>query len=533
MASSLSEGELQAAEGEVAGLTKSAWDQDKIKPRFPSLEGTEVAEVVVIGGGIAGLSCAYNLLKHGKSVVLLEARAIGSGQTGRTTAHLMPWNDDYYYIIESLFSHQKAYIVGDSHRKSIDWIEDVVRRENIDCKFQRIDGLLFATDTSSDTLSKLNKEYEASKRCGFDNIVMVDLKGDPSYGSVHQAIKWPNSAHFHPLMYLNGLADAVTRLGGKIYEQSLFYTQEGTTVKTKDGKGTVEAQHVVLATNSPINHNLAVHARQSPDRSYAIGLKVNKGDIKDVEWWGTDTPYHYIRLEHKEDFDVLIVGGEDHPIGLRPSQYADNWKRLEDWTRPRWPAAQEVLYKWSGMVYEPVDVLGLYGKNPGDSNNTYIITGDSGEGMTGGTIGGIVVTDIILGRPNPWIDVYSPSRIPPPSLQVGQSMGTMVSHTVQGYKDVAPGLGSDHIDIEDLAPCSGAVINEGLQKVAVYKDSSSHVHRYSAICPHLKCVVKWNPNEGTFDCPCHGSQFNRFGRLMQGPAKSDLKNLTPTPSPPP
>eukprot|EP00897_Mesotaenium_endlicherianum_P005007 jgi/Mesen1/4534/ME000231S03793 len=518
------EEKLQEAQP-VPGLRRTAWDQQDVKPKYPKLQERVTADVVVIGAGIAGLSIAYNLVKEGKSVVVLEAKAIGAGQTGRTTAHLMPWNDDYYTILESMFGPEKTWLVGDSHRRSIDWIFETCEEEGIECKLKRSDGYLVATDESSSTLDKLK--------------AMVDLKGDPKHGRFHSAIRWPNAGDFHPLMYINGLAEAVTRRGGRIYELSPYFSQEGTTVTTRDGRGIVDAGCVVMATNSPANHNLLVHARQKPDRSYVAGLKVKKGDIPaNCEWWGTDAPYHYVRIEEKEDYDVLLVGGEDHPVGLAPKQYADNVKRLADWGRARWTKAGDLVYSWTGMVFKPIDFLGLYGKDPMNSTNTYIATGDSGEGMTGSTIAGILIKDLILGKANPWAEIYDPSRPPPPSMTALQMELQEVQHTVQGYLDNLPLKGAQLLPIEDLAPRSGAVVQEGLNKVAMYKDeegkltlvaaspppSCARLLHSAAICPHLKCVVKWNPNDGTFDCPCHGSLFDNYGRLINGPAKS---NLTP------
>ncbi|CAI5504465.1 unnamed protein product [Closterium sp. Naga37s-1] len=568
-----SEREQQEAEP-LPGLRRTVWGQLDLKPRFPKLESHVHADVAVIGGGIAGLSIAYQLQRKGKSTVLLERRCIGSGQTGRTTAHIMAWNDDFYMNLEKSFGRDNTGLVAESHRQAIACIEDTVARERIDCKFSRLDGYLFPHDSKPSTLETLHLEYEACKRAGFTDVYMADLNGDPALGSVHKAICFPSTAEFHPLMYapacislvgppslpffrpalpalhvwlkyLNGVADAFVRHGGRIFEQTVAFRKEGSVtgtgagavVASKDGRGVVHAGAVVLATNSPINHNLLVHARQPADRSYVVGLHLPKGSVKcvwacghvGVCWAGNavTSPYHYVRVEEQEGRDVLVVGGGDHPVGMPATQYHDVWGDLERWARPRWPMAQQTLFRWSGMVYEPVDFLGLYGRNPMDSTHTYIATGDSGQGMTGGTIAAMIISDLICRRPNPFVEIYSPSRLPPLSKESLSLAGSVVSHTFQGYKDRLPLVGTDGVEIEELGRGCGAVVRMGAGKAAVFRDKDGCVHAFSATCPHMGCSVHWNPNDTTFDCPCHGSQFDHRGRCINGPAKADLAPLDP------
>ncbi|CAI5506739.1 unnamed protein product [Closterium sp. Naga37s-1] len=529
-----SEREQQEAEP-LPGLRRTVWGQLDLKPRFPKLESHVHADVAVIGGGIAGLSIAYQLQRKGKSTVLLERRCIGSGQTGRTTAHIMAWNDDFYMNLEKSFGRDNTGLVAESHRQAIACIEETVAREAIDCKFTRLHGYLFPHDSKASTLEMLHLEYEACRRAGFTDVYMADLQGDPSLGSVHNAICFPSTAEFHPLIYLNGLADAFVRQGGRIFEQTVAFREEGSVtgagagavVATKDGRGVVHAGAVVLATNSPINHNLLVHARQPADRSYVVGLHLPKGSVKRANWWDTASPYHYVRVEEQEGRDVLVVGGGDHPVGMPAGQYHDVWSDLERWARPRWPMAQETLFRWSGMVYEPVDFLGLYGRNPMDSTHTYIATGDSGQGMTGGTIAAMIISDLICRCPNPFVEIYSPSRLPPISKESLSLAGSVFSHTFQGYKDRLPLVGTDGVEMEDLGRGCGAVVRMGVGKAAVFRDKDGRVHAFSATCPHMGCSVHWNPNDATFDCPCHGSQFDHRGRCINGPAKADLEPLDP------
>eukprot|EP00884_Botryococcus_braunii_P010164 jgi/Botrbrau1/19149/Bobra.0077s0061.1 len=305
-------------------------------------------------------------------------------------------------------------------------------------------------------------------------------------------------------------------------------------VYTADGH-VVTAPNIVLATDSPIHENLAVHARQSPYRSYVTCLKIDPATIKRNEYWSTATPYHYLRFEdHPTEGMVLVVGGGDHQTGLKENEYKeDPWKDLEVYARKRFPQAGAVAFTWSGQVMEPADQLGLYGQDP--LNNIqdeklakyWIATGDSGQGMTGGTIAGMLLSELIQGHEHPWKDLFAPSRIPPPNLIPAEHLAQEAFTTVQSYADVILPQGLFKSP-DDLPVGEGTVMQQGVEKVAAYRDPSGKVHTFAAACPHLGCCVQWNKNEKSFDCPCHGSHFDPLGNVINGPAKNNLQpvNLT-------
>ena len=214
--------------------------------------------------------------------------------------------------------------------------------------------------------------------------------------------------------------------------------------------------------------------------------------------------------------DLLIVGGEDHKTGQAIDQ-ADRYARLETWTRERFPMAQEVRFRWSGQVMETIDGLAFIGRNPLDEPNVFVATGDSGMGMTHGTIAGILLTDLILGRENPWAALYDPSR-----KSLG-ALGTFAKENLNVAKQYGDWLtGGDVESVEEIPTGKGAVIRRGMTKVAVYRDDRGTLHERTAVCPHLGCIVNWNDAENTWDCPCHGSRFDRMGVVINGPANSDL-----------
>jgi Rieske Fe-S protein len=250
--------------------------------------------------------------------------------------------------------------------------------------------------------------------------------------------------------------------------------------------------------------------------TYVIGALVPRDSIPVALFWDTGDPYHYVRLQRERDYDILIVGGEDHKTG-QANGGVDRFARLEQWTRERFPQMLEVEYRWSGQVMEPVDGLAYIGRNPGDADNVYIATGDSGQGMTHGTIAGMLLTDLIQGRKNDWEGLYSPARLRVKSLSEYASENINVAEQYAAY--ITAG---DIKSESELKPVEGAIMRDGMSKIAVHRDRAGRVHKLSAVCPHLGCVVAWNDAEATWDCPCHGSRFSAEGRIYQGPANSDL-----------
>ncbi|MGH2394903.1 MAG: FAD-dependent oxidoreductase, partial [Candidatus Limnocylindria bacterium] len=284
----------------------------------------------------------------------------------------------------------------------------------------------------------------------------------------------------------------------------------------------VTADDVVVATNSPFIDRFAVHTKQAPYRTYALAAELPRGAVPHGLYWDTLDPYHYVRLapSGKEGEELLIVGGEDRKPG-DDEDHEGRFEALERWARERFPLPEGVAFRWSGQVMEPVDGVAFIGRSPGRHSNIYVATGDSGMGMTHGTIAALLLTDLILGRPNPWSRLYDPSRITLGALGRFLREGAGVVGTMAEWFRAGDVESSDQI-----APGSGAIVRRGLRKVAVYRDREGRLHERSAACTHLGCVVAWNPIAGSWDCPCHGSRFDPYGRVLAGPAVAELKPAT-------
>ncbi|MEW5840262.1 FAD-dependent oxidoreductase [Nitrososphaera sp.] len=572
------EEEKEGWEEKTAGGTVPSWfadvSGDHQKLQFAPLGGNVSVDVAIVGGGISGLTTGYLLALAGKKVAVLDDGDIASGETGRTTAHATCALDDRYYNIERMHGAEGARLAAESHSAAIDLIESIVRKENIaDCDFARVDGYLFLDP--SDSPQSLKDELAATRRAGLQTELLEDSggggegeEGDDDNSSngddyssrllplkvfnggrqqrQQQCLRFPNQARLHPLKYMAGLAQAIVRHGGRVYTGTHVTNVTGTGVtaaavvvaaadKSRRQNYRVSARKIVVATNAPIIDTISkMYERQDAYRTYVIAARVDKGAVPDALYWDTGDhrrnsimpPYHYARLQKlagSKDYDLLVVGGEDHETG-RPVDAEKCYSDLEEWARQHFPI-KEVEYRWSGQVLEPLDSLAFIGRNPNDKRrNVFIATGDSGNGITHGTIAGMILTDLITGKSNRWAKLYDPARRQKRRSRAGPHKQEDEGEQEKGdgepeRPEVGPG---------ELEPGQGTVVEEEDGPVAYYRDSQGRLHSYSAVCTHLGCTVEWNGSEKSFDCPCHGSRFSYAGKVVNGPANCNLEPAAAT-----
>ena len=497
--------------------TQPPWSAGDSLQRAP-LSNSITADVCIVGAGIAGLSIAYLLRREGRSVVVLDAGPIGGGQTCRTTAHLASAIDDRFVELERLHGAEGARAAATSHAAAIDRIEANVHEEALDCGFARVDGYLFSPDGAGGGPDRLLlDEHDAATRAGLE--VELVARAPVAPFDTGPSLRFARQGRIEPMRYLAGLALALERRGGKIFTGTRATEIDGASrlVATTSGHH-VSAGVLVVATNSPVNDVVTLHAKQAPYTSYAIAARVPRGAIADVLLWDTEDPYHYVRLQPciDERHDALVIGGEDHKTG-HVRDGSDRFARLEAWARERFPVIEAVEQRWSGQVLETSDGLAFIGRNPGDDDNVFVVSGDSGHGMTHGTIAGMLLSDLILGRVSPWQKLYDPARI-----RLGAARD-LLRENLDVAREYLSWLTPGEVSGEDeIRPGEGAVLRHGLTKLAVYRDDDGTLHRRSAVCPHLGCLVAWNAVDRTWDCPCHGSRFTCTGRAVNGPANRDL-----------
>jgi glycine/D-amino acid oxidase-like deaminating enzyme/nitrite reductase/ring-hydroxylating ferredoxin subunit len=499
----------------------SYWMHESPVIDAPSLTSDAECDVVVIGSGIAGLSTAYELSRFGRSVIVIDRGGIGNGMTARTTAHLATELDDFYSELIRVRGEDEARLYHDSQVAAVNRIEAICRDEGIDADFARVDGYLFPAE--EEHKADLEEEYQACKSIGVD-VEWADRAPVPGIDT-GMALRFPNQGRFHPTKYLKGIAQAILDRGGRIYANTVHAgdkeTDGGVEITTEAGP-VIRAGAAVFCTNSPTNDKVAIHPKQTPDRTYVVAGPVPKGSVADALVWDTYEAYHYVRIQPlSETEDLLIVGGADHRSG-EANDMDERLDSLESWTRERYPSFNQATYRWSGQVLETMDFMPFSGRNPG-SKNIYVHTGDSGMGITNGVAGSLTIMPLIIGEDSRYAPLLDPGR---KSFTSTSSIGEFVREQAGSAKNLMEHVtGGEIASTDELAPGEGGLMRKGLTKIAVYKDESGAIIQRSAVCTHLGCIVHWNGFEKCWDCPCHGSQFAPDGQVLNGPAVKPLAEV--------
>ena len=497
------------------GMTTSLWHDTPIR-RFETRPELET-DVCVIGAGIAGLTTAFELVRKGTRVSVIDDGPVGGGETGRTTAHLASALDDRFYKLEDRFGEAGARLAAESHAAAIDWIEAAVDELAIECEFQRVDGYLFAPP--GDVSGELDRELAAAKRAG---LAVDRVDRAPIAFETGPALRFARQAEFHPLRYLRGLAEAVIERGGHIHTGAhVVGIDPGRPLTVRlAGDRRLLCRIAIDATGSAITSPHKLILRQAAYRSYVIAFDLAPGDVTHALYWDTADPYHYVRVATgPTGRDVLLVGGGDHRTGQGDAERS--WAELERWGRERFPIAGPIVMRWSGQIIEPVDGLAHIGRSP-DLEHVYVITGDSGNGLTHGTIAGLLLPVLMRGHRHPWAEIYDPGR------SHLHALGRLVKEAASSVVPYTEWFRSGDVgSLDEIPRGHGAVVRRGLHLIAAFRDEAGVCHLHSATCPHLRGVVHWNNAEQTWDCPCHGSRFDVQGRVINGPATTDLTPIEP------
>jgi glycine/D-amino acid oxidase-like deaminating enzyme/nitrite reductase/ring-hydroxylating ferredoxin subunit len=497
--------------------TTPYWSTSATFPQFPKLDQDVRADVAVVGGGITGLTTAHLLAEAGKTVVLLERARCATVDTGHTTAHVTMVTDARLAELAKRFGNTHAQAVWDAGLAAIAEIDRLVREHELDATFEWVDGYLHAPvdGVTASEIEALRRDADLANRFGFDAefVDAVPLVGRPG-------VRFAGQVRVHPRAYLAGLARVAHPKRLRIFEHTAAEEFCDEPLSIRANGHTVSCADIVIATHNPlvgIGNTVAATLSQTKlalYTSYVVAGRVAKGQVPDASWWDTADPYHYLRIDPHRDFDVVIFGGEDHKTGQVEDTTAC-YQRLERQLRTLLPDV-DVTHRWSGQVIETPDGLPYIGEM---TEHQYAATGYAGNGMTFGTLAAIMTSDAIVGRKNPWAQLFAPTR-----KAIGDSSWDYLKENADyPYYLVRDRFaGADARSLRSIKRGDGRIIERDGSKVAAYRDHSGKVTMRSATCTHMGCIVAWNSAERTWDCPCHGSRFKPTGAVISGPAESPL-----------
>jgi glycine/D-amino acid oxidase-like deaminating enzyme/nitrite reductase/ring-hydroxylating ferredoxin subunit len=491
---------------------KSFWLDTLEKRDYPRLSEDVTVDVAVLGGGIVGVTAALLLKRQGASVALLEARRIGSGVTGYTTAKLSSLHGLTYADLASSLGEEAARAYAEANEAGLQRIADWVEELKIDCDFRRKPNLTYAEDPGK--RDQIEAEVEAARAAGLSASLVESVEELPY--PVAAAVRVEDQAEFHPLRYLQALCAQIPGDGAEVYERSrVASVDQGSPcrVRSEDG-AVVEAGQVIVATHQPILDRGLFFARVHPERSYVVLTRAKHPELSGM-YLSAESPAHSLRSIPSSEGELLIVGGESHKTGH--GEAAERYAALEGWAKDRFEV-ESVTHRWATQDNMPVDGMPFVGQLWPFSDRVRTATGLKKWGLAAGTAAAIMLADAISGRENPWAEQFDPMRLNP-----GASAKELLAENADaGWRFVSDRI-SKRASVDEIEPGEGKVVGAGIAQRAVHRDADGNLHSLSARCTHLGCIVNWNRAEETWDCPCHGSRFDSDGEVIEGPAVRPLR----------
>ncbi|HET6245169.1 MAG: FAD-dependent oxidoreductase [Bacteroidetes bacterium] len=491
----------------------SIWKATTEKVDFPKLQKDISVDVAIVGGGITGLTCAHLLSESGKSVAVLEAREIGGGTTGFSTGNLYSTVDSRLYHISSKFDKKTSKNVVESRASAIDLIEQTIAKYSISCDFYRTPWHLFTE--SKEENKTIEKEYKALEKAGLSPTLSQSLL---TPFKIESAVRIEGQAQFNPMKYVKALAKAISHDNCKIFENTRvldFKAASPCVLETSLAR--ISAKHIILASHTP-KGAYAIQSAISPYREDAIAVKLKNTENyppQGIYWGLTKNQHHSFRTyTTTENQKFLVLVGEHYKVG-QTEDTRKKFEALEKFARQRFDIAS-IEYQWAAQSYRSADGLAYIGEI---EENIFTGTGFSTDGLTYGTLAGMIISDTINGIKNPYAKMYDINRHNP--LKAAKNYINENLNVMGEYMKDLPGI-ADVDQFKEIKQNEGKVISVEGEKIAAYRDINNKVYTLSAVCTHMKCIVNWNSAEKSWDCPCHGSRFDLNGTVIEGPAITDL-----------
>ncbi len=493
--------------------TESYWIASAPDSHFPAQSDDVEADVAVIGAGIVGIVAATLLKDAGKTVALLDARHLVRGATGYTTAKLTSSHNIIYRELAKSFGEQGARLYGAANEAGLRWVGERAERYGIDCGYERRPTFVYTEEPAQ--VAVLMEEAAAARNAGLPASFTTET--DLPF-PVAGAVRFEDQAQFHPRRFLLPLAEHLSGDGSHVFAHTAatgFEANDSCVVETTGGR--ITATEVVIATHMPVFDQGLFFAKAHPYNSYAVAGEIEPSKAPQGMYISTGSSSRSIRSVPADGGRLLLVAGNGHHVG-EESDTSTRYTELIGFGREHW-GVDDYPYRWSTHDYVSTDKVPLVGRFSRIDNHVYTATGFGKWGMAAGVAAAMIISDEILGHPNPWAPLFDAKRI-----NKSQIKSALVENAKVGAHfvlDRVPRRGS----VDALGPGEGTVISSGPRQVAVYRDDSRKLHRMSAVCTHLGCIVAWNSGDRTWDCPCHGSRFSAEGTVVNGPAIKDLKKL--------
>jgi glycine/D-amino acid oxidase-like deaminating enzyme/nitrite reductase/ring-hydroxylating ferredoxin subunit len=500
--------------------TGSYWQFSETLPEFPSLASDLEVDVVIIGAGLTGITAAWLLKRAGAKVALLERQRCAAADTGHTTAHLTYVTDKRLSTLADTFGKDGAKAFWEAGAAAIDQIYENVTSIGGDAEFKWVPGFLHGRLDGSDKKDResLEEDAQLARELGFEAefVEQAPFVNRPGVRFAHQA-------KFHPYKYLAPMLRAIPGEGSHVFENTEAGEVEEKPLAVHAGNFKIRCSYLMIATHTPLLGKTALlkgtllQSKLALYTSYVLGAKLPPNSLPEALFWDTTDPYYYLRVDRHGDHDYVIFGGNDCKTGQEQDPNAV-FAGLQAKLKTLLPGA-DVQHRWLGQVVETNDGLPFIGENEGQQ---FVATGFCGNGFTLGTLAAVMARDRYLGRKNPWFDLF---RVDRKKFHGGtwRYIQENLDYPFYMLRDRLKGAEAESPD--EIKVGEGKILKLDGKKMAAYRSDDGKVTLLSPICTHLKCIVRWNAADKTWDCPCHGSRFKPTGEVFSGPAEEPLEKL--------
>nr|WP_094094526.1 FAD-dependent oxidoreductase [Paenibacillus physcomitrellae] len=505
---------------ELPQFPESLWERTTEFPRFPRLQGEANADVVVVGGGITGLTTAYLLMKEGLQVALVEMGSLLHGTTGHTTAKITAQHGLIYDQLIDHFGEEKARLYYEANEEAVHFMQSFAKEHGIDCGMVEEDAYLFAE--SDDELKDLKKEWAAYQKLGIPGEWQESL---PLPLLVKGAIKLSGQARFHPLQYLHFMVQLLQEGGAAIYEHTTIAEKVDKVsgrlkLHTEDSASSITCNYAVSASHFPFYDGGAMYfSRLHAERSYIVAIEPETS-FPGGMYINCSNPKRSLRAAEWNGKTLVLVGGEGHKTGKALCTIR-NYEALELYGASLF-GAKNIPFRWSAQDLITLDQVPYIGQATNDDPHILVATGFAKWGMSTGTLAALMFRDRIMKRDNRYEDVFSPQR-----FKADPGIKNFIVQNAEVAKDLVAGkVGLVHRKADELQNDEGAIVKHLGKRAGAYKDREGQLYLVDTTCTHMGCEVDWNEGERSWDCPCHGSRFNYKGEVIEGPATQPLTPLT-------
>ena len=474
----------------------SYWVESTKETNFPVLSKDFDTDVLIIGGGITGITTGYMLSDYPLKISIVDASKMAMGVTANTTAKITSQHGLFYdYLLNSFnFDTAKEYL--DSNENAIKTISNIIEKENIDCDFTYQNSYVYTCNKSN--IIRIANEVNAVKLLGLNAEYITEC---PLPFPIEAAIKFPNQAQFHPRKYLLSLLDILEKRNVNIYEDSkvidIKHVKNKYEVYVNGYK--ITAKYLVMACHYPIKNFPGMYfIKMYQDSSYAIGVEM-QNSIFDGMYISCDTPSTSFRSTNLDNGNkLLIVGGSGHKTGATNINIEDSYTNLKNYIKTIYPKSK-VKYKWMTEDCVSLDKIPYIGEFSNFLPNMYVATGYKKWGITTSHVAAKIISDLILEKGNPYKDIYTATRLKP--IKNSKEFGNIIKQST--YSLAINKFSAPIISYKELKNDSGGVVDYNGQKLGIYKDKNGHFFAVIPYCRHLGCELSWNNLEKTWDCPCH------------------------------